>query len=117
MVKNYIYYKIISYSYNNDIMNLLFKIKNNQINNNLFKIVNDEIKYYDYPVNIYLGFNIYNNSKEEYYNYFYNILDYKLNYIANNINNNDYKELCNYDIKDNDLKSFICLSNSICETE
>lgn len=88
----YIYYKKMHFSYYNNIINDLFKIvkksNNGVLKERIFKIEDGYIKYKNYKVNIYLGFNLYINKEQKYYNYLYNITNYKLNYITNNISKN-----------------------------
>ena len=89
----YIYYKKMHFSYYNNIINDLFKIvkksNNSVLKERIFKIEDGYIKYKNYKVNIYLGFNLYINKEQKYYNYLYNITNYKLNYITN-IASEDY---------------------------
>ena len=96
----YIYYKKIHFSYYNNIINELFKIidlpdNKNILCGNLFNIEADKINYKNHEVNIYLGFNLYNGKNETYYNYIYNLTNYKLNYILKDISSSDYN---NYEL-------------------
>lgn len=108
----YIYYKKIHISYYNDIINKLFKIKKlknkNILDNNLFEIKSDHIYYKNYKVDIYLGFNLYNNKDDKYYNYIYNLTNYKLNYILKDIPKNKYH---NYELSENNKLDIISFSN------
>lgn len=109
----YIYYKKIHISYYNDIINKLFKIIDLQNNKyilygNLFKIESDHIYYKNYKVDIYLGFNLYNNNDDKYYNYIYNLTNYKLNYILKNIPKNEYY---NYELSEKNKLDIISFSN------
>ena len=109
----YIYYKKIHISYYNDIINKLFKIKylqknKNILDNNLFEIKSDHIYYKNYKVDIYLGFNLYNAEYDKYYNYIYNLTNYKLNYILKDIPKNKYH---NYELSENNKLDIISFSN------
>lgn len=108
----YIYYKKIHISYYNDIINKLFKIKKlknkNILCDNLFEIKSDHIYYKNYKVDIYLGFNLYNNKDDKYYNYIYNLTNYKLNYILKDIPKNKYH---NYELSENNKLDIISFSN------
>lgn len=109
----YIYYKKIHISYYNDIINKLFKILDSQNNkyilyDNLFEIKSDHIYYKNYKVDIYLGFNLYNNKDDKYYNYIYNLTNYKLNYILKNISKDEYYK---YEISEGEKIDIIRFSN------
>ena len=59
-------------------------------------------------MDIYLGFNLYNNKDDKYYNYIYNLTNYKLNYILKDIPKNKYH---NYELSENNKLDIISFSN------